>query len=111
MAPSSTTGHVKKVCGCAKWKDCAHPWYVTYRERKDAGAGGKVREPGLRCKLAPLVGREPGDFADAKMEARRAIVARKDCRDARKLLAGDAPTWLSPKGAHNHRPAKRGSRR
>ena len=31
------------------------------------------------------------------MEARRAIAAWKDGRDARELLAGDAPTWLSTK--------------
>ena len=108
MAQPGKTGHVKKVCGCVKWKDCAHPWYVDYREGKETGAGGKVRERGLQCQLAPLVGREPGDFADAKMEARRAIAAWKDGRDARELLAGDAPTWLTTKSADTKRPTKRG---
>ena len=92
MPRQSETGNVKKICGCVKWKECAHPWYVDYREGKEVGPNGQVRERGLRSKLAPLVGREPVDFADAKAEARRAIVAWKDGRDARELLPGDAPT-------------------
>lgn len=83
MARPSKTEHVKKICGCARWKDCAHPWYVNYRE-KDGN--------GLRRKLSLLVGREPVDFADAKDEARRAITAWKEGRDARNLLPVDAPT-------------------
>ena len=98
MAQPSKTGYVKKVCGCVKWKDCAHPWYVNYREGKENGAGGKVRERGrLQWKLAPLVGREPGDFADAKMEARRAIAAWKDGRDARELLPGTRQPGYPPR--------------
>ena len=49
MARLSKTGQVTKVCGCAKWKDCAHPWYVSYHEGTETGSGGKVRERGLRC--------------------------------------------------------------
>jgi integrase len=92
MARQSQTGNVRKICGCAKWKACAHPWYVWYREGKELGPDGQVRERALRCKLAPLVGREPVDYADAKDEARRAIVAWKEGRDARDLLPMDAPT-------------------
>lgn len=98
MARPSKTDHVKKICGCAKWKECTHPWYVFYREGE--GKGGAV----LRKKLAPLVGREPVDFADAKAEARRAIVAWKDGRDARELLPGDAPTLAAVLDAYGQRP-------
>jgi hypothetical protein len=91
MARQSKTDNVRKICGCAKWKECAHPWYVWYREGKEL-VDGKVRERGLRQKRATLVGREPKDYADAKAEARRAIVAWKDGRDARSVLPCDAPT-------------------
>jgi len=104
MARHSKTEHVKKICGCAKWKECAHPWYVDYREGKEIGPSGKVRERGLRCKLAALVGREPKDFAEARAEARRAIVAWKDGRDARQLLPGDAPTLAAVIDAYGKRP-------
>jgi integrase len=82
MPRQSPTDNVRKICHCAKRRECKHPWYVWYRE------GGRS----LRKKLADLVGREPVDFADAKNEARRAIVAWRDGRDARDLLPGDAPT-------------------
>ena len=104
MARPSKTDHVKKICGCAKWRECGHPWYVDYREGKALGSDGQVRARGLRCKLAPLVGREPVDFADAKAEARRAIVAWKDGRDARELLPGDAPTLATVLDAYGQRP-------
>lgn len=91
MARQSRTDNVKKICGCAKWKECAHPWYVNFREGKEV-VDGKVRERGLRKRLSLLVGREPVDFADAKAEARRAIVAWKDGLDARTLIPGDVPT-------------------
>jgi integrase len=104
MARASKTDHVKKICGCAKWKDCAHPWYVDYREGKAVNSKGNAREKALRCKLAPLVGREPKDFADAKTEARRAIVAWKDGRDARELLPGDSPTLATVLDSYGQRP-------
>lgn len=103
MARSSQHGNVKKICGCAKWKECTHPWYVTYREGKEA-VNGKVRERGLRKRLSTLVGREPVDFADAKTEARRAIVAWKDGLDATALLPGDAPTVAKLLAGYNERP-------
>lgn len=103
MARQSETGNVKKICGCAKWKECAHPWYVWYREGKELH-DGKVRARRLRCKLAVLVGREPKDFADAKAEARRAIVAWKDGCDARDLLPGDTPTLATVLDAYGERP-------
>jgi hypothetical protein len=58
MARRSETGNVTKICGCAKWKECAHPWYVAYSEGKDDT--GRYRR--LRGRLADLVGREPGKF-------------------------------------------------
>ena len=98
MARPSRTDHVKKICGCAKWKECTHAWYVDYRE----GSGKETRA--LRCKLEPLVGREPVDFGDAKAEARRAIIAWKDGRDARELLPGDSPTIAAVLEAYGQRP-------
>src|SRR5262249_7193980 len=53
---------------------------------------GKKAEIALRKKLSMLVGREPKDYADAKAEARRAIVAWKDGRDAKGILPTDDPT-------------------
>ena len=64
----------------------------------------KVVENGLRHKLAPLVGREPVDFADAKAEARRAIVAWQDKRSACELLPGDAPTLATLLDSYGTRP-------
>jgi integrase len=104
MARKSDTDNVRKICGCAKWKECAHPWFIFYREGKEIGPTGKVRERGLRQKLAPLVGREPVDYADAKAEARRAIVAWKDGRDARQLLPDDAPSLAAVLEAYGQRP-------
>src|SRR5947209_11976229 len=98
MARPSKSDYVKKICGCAKWKECGHSWYVFYREGEKKG--GAV----LRRKLAPLVGREPTDFADAKTEARRAIIAWKDGRDARELLPHDAPTLAALLDAYGQRP-------
>ncbi len=67
---------------------------VARRLSRRQGVGPDGRCVGAACagKLSTLVGREPVDFADAKAEARRAIVAWKDGRDARQLLPGDAPT-------------------
>lgn len=105
MARKSRTDNVRKICGCAKWKECAHPWYVNYREGKELDpAAGKVRERGLRAKLEPLVGREPVDFADAKAEARRAITAWKDGLDARTLLPGDPATVATVLDEYGKRP-------
>jgi integrase len=92
MPRRSATDNVRKVCGCAKWKACAHPWYVDYREGKDVGADGKVRRRGLRKRLSVITGREPKDYADAVAEARRAIVAWQDGRDAKALQPSDDPT-------------------
>ena len=84
MPRQSDTGNVRKICGCVKWKDCAHPWYVDYREGKDVdrGSGSFGLTQGCGSVLSLLVGREPVDYADAKAEARRAIVAWKDGRNA-----------------------------
>lgn len=107
MARKSENGNVKKICGCSKWKECKHPWYVDYRQGKEI-VDGKVRERGLRKQLAPLVGREPKDFADAKDEARRAITAWKDGRDATTLIPGDVPTLAKLLGEYAQRPGGAG---
>jgi integrase len=91
MPRKSPTDNARKICECAQWKTCAHPWYVDFREGKEV-VDGKVRIRGLRRKLEPLVGREPVDFADAKAEARRAIVAWKDGRDPKGIIPEDDPT-------------------
>jgi integrase len=103
MARHSDTGNVKKICGCVKWKECAHPWYVDFQEGKEV-VDGKMRHRALRKKLGPLVGREPLDFADAKAEARRAIVAWKDGRDATALLPGDVVTLATLLEKYGERP-------
>jgi integrase len=71
---------------------------VSYREGEGKGAAV------LRRKLSVLVGREPKDFADAKAEARRAIVAWKDGLDARGVLPGDAPTLTMLLEEYGQRP-------
>ena len=66
MPRASHTGNVRKICGCAKWKDCSHPFYVWYRAPKGTGkphAGEALRRP-----IEKLVGRKPIDYADAKGE-------------------------------------------
>ena len=104
MARRSATENVRKICGCVRWKECRHPWYVWYREGKELGPDGRPRERALRKKLAELVGREPADYVDAKAEARRAIVAWQDGRDARTLLPGDAPTVRAVLDHYGQRP-------
>src|SRR5262249_47610215 len=94
MPRSSRTRNVRKICGCSRWRECSHAWYVWYRQNKR----------GLRCKLATLVGREPADYADAQYEARRAIIAWKEGRDAHGLLPGDAPTLATVLDAYSQRP-------
>ena len=103
MARRSDTDNVRKVCGCVKWKECAHPWYVSYREGKEL-VNGKIRERGLRKRLSLLVGREPKDYAGAKIEARRAIVAWKDGLDATTLIPGDRPTLAALLQQYGERP-------
>ncbi len=82
MPRQSRTDNVRKLCGCAKWKTCAHPWYLDYQR-------DKVR---LRDNLDKLTGRHAADFAEAKDEARRAIIAKLEGRDPRGLVPSDDPT-------------------
>lgn len=95
MARISKTQNVRKRCSCTKWKECSHPWYIRHKD-KTRGA--------LRGRLVDLVGREPLDFSDATAEARRAIVAWTDGRDARALVPGDAPTVTQLLEAYAERP-------
>src|SRR5262245_22434329 len=98
MARLSQTEHVRKVCRCSKWKECTHPWYVWYRE------GSGAQQKNLRGRLSRIAGREPVDYADAVDEARRAITAWKDGRDACELQPGDAPTITVILDAYGQRP-------
>jgi len=65
-----------------KWKECAHPWYLDYQR-----AGVRFRD-----NLDKLIGRHAADFAEAKDEARRAIVAKLDGHDPKRIVPGDDPT-------------------
>ena len=91
MARRSRTDNVRKICGCAKWKTCAHPWYLDYQR-------DSVR---YRDNLDKLIGRHPIDFAAAKDEARRAIVAKQDGRDPKGLVPSDDPTLAALLGAYD----------
>jgi integrase len=82
MPRQSATDNVRKICGCAKWKTCAHPWYVDYQR-------DNVR---YRPNLDKLIDRHAPDFLAAKDEARRAIVALLAGRDPKSLLPDDDPT-------------------
>jgi integrase len=82
MPRKSDTDNVRKLCHCAKWKQCAHPWYVDFQT-------GRRR---YRPNLDKLIGRHALDFPEAKAEARRAIVAWQDGRTAADLLPCDRPT-------------------
>jgi integrase len=104
MPTKSRTGHVRKICGCATWKTCRHPWFVSYRQGTELGPDGTRRPRRLRRKLADLVGREPMDYADAQREARRAILAWQEGRDARRLQATDWPTLAALLDAYRQRP-------
>lgn len=82
MPKKSKTDNLRKICGCAKWKTCAHPWYLDFQVR------------GERCQrsLDKIVGRHPVDFVDAKDEAHRAIKALREGRDPSGLVPDDQPT-------------------
>jgi integrase len=79
---SSSTDNVRKLCGCAKWETCAHPWYLDFQR-------DNVR---YRDNLDKLIGRHAPDFRGAKDEARRAIVAKLEGRDPKGLVPADDPT-------------------
>jgi integrase len=82
MPRSSRTDNVRKICGCAKWKTCAHSWYLDFQR-------GNVR---YRDNLDILIDRHAPDFTAAKDEARRAIIAKLAGRDPKGLLSSDDPT-------------------
>jgi integrase len=82
MPRRSQTDNVRKICGCAKWKTCAHPWYLDYQR-------DNVR---YRDNLDLLIGKHTEDFTRAKDEARRAIVAKLEGRDPKGLVPSDDPT-------------------
>ena len=82
MPRQSETENVRKRCGCVKWKTCRHPWYLDYQR-------GTVRH---RLNLDKLTGRHAVDFAEAKDEARRAILAKLNGHDPKGLVPSDDPS-------------------
>jgi integrase len=82
MPRKSKTDNVRKICDCAGWKTCTHPWYLDYQR-------DKVR---YRDNLDVLTGRHAKDFVEAKDEARRAIVAKLNGHDPKGLVPSDDPT-------------------
>lgn len=82
MPRKSQTDNVRKLCECAKWKTCTHPWYLDYQRAKTR----------YRDNLDLLTGRHAVDFSQAKDEARRAIVAKLEGRDPKGLVPSDDPT-------------------
>ena len=82
MPRTSRTENVRKLCKCAKWKLCAHPWYLDYQRD-----GVRYRD-----NLDKLVGRHAAHFTEAKDEARRAIVAKLNGRDPKGIVPADDPT-------------------
>lgn len=82
MPRKSQTENVRKICKCAKWKTCAHPWYLDYQR-------DNVRS---RDNLDKLIGRHAADFTEAKDEARRAIVAKLNGYDPKGIIPSDDPT-------------------
>lgn len=93
----SQTNHVKKICGCRKWKECEHPWYVSFRFGREIGPRGKARERGIRCKLSPLTGREPDSFVRAQSDAVHVIVNWLDDQARPFVVAADRMRKLGSK--------------
>src|SRR5262245_15674367 len=82
MPRTTKTGNLRKLCDCARQKDCAHPWYVDFQTR-----GRRYR-----ANLDKLSGKHLVDFTDAKAEAMRAIVAWQNGRNPHELQPEDQPT-------------------
>ena len=99
MARQSSNHNLTKRCDCVRWKDCRHGFYV----EAEATINGERRR--LKRALVEILGREPKDYEDAKIEAQRAILAWKDGKDARDLLPGDAPTIAAILDHYSARPA------
>lgn len=89
MPRRSDTGNVRKICDCAKWKECAHAWYVDFKAPKFDPVRPNER---YRKNLDVLIGRHASDLRDAQAEARRAIVAWQTGRDPKGLVPSDDPT-------------------
>lgn len=97
MPRASRTENVRKLCACAKWKTCAHPWYLDYQRD-----GVRYRD-----NLDKLIERHAPDFTAAKDEARRAIVAKLEGRDPRGLVPSDDPTVAAVLAAYDHERPRR----
>ena len=94
MPFQSDTGNVYKQCGCRRWKECGHSWYVAYQK-------GKRR---FRPCLDTLIGRHCVDFTEARAEARRAIVAWENGLDASQVLPTDRATLATLMEEYGKRP-------
>ena len=97
MPRTSRTDNVRKICTCAKWKTCAHPWYLDYQR-------DNVR---YRDNLDKLIGHHAASFTDAKDEARRAIVAKLNGRDPKDVQPSDDPTLAELLTAYEREKPKR----
>ena len=101
MPRRSQTDNVRKVCGCAKWKSCTHPWYVDYKAAKDHPTRPNER---YRKNLDAIAGKHAADIREAQEQARRAIIAWLDGRDPRELQPTDRPTLEQVIDAYQRRP-------
>lgn len=95
MPRVSKDGNVRKLCGCTRWKECTHPWYVDVQTK----TRGRYRK-----NLDVLLGRHCVDFAQAKTEARRAILAWESGASATDVLPGDRPTLTQLLTSYRKRP-------
>ena len=93
MPRKSRTDNVRKRCGCAKWKTCAHAWYLDYQRDKDR----------FRENLDNLIGRHPTSFTEARLDSASldsAIERRRGRRPDRKTDAegwGNRPNGFLPR--------------
>src|SRR5687767_9608321 len=103
MPKQSDTGNVKKACDCGrtKWSTCSHPWYVDYKAPKD-----HARRPNERYRknLDLVAGKHANNLREAQDEARRAITAWLDGRDAKALQPCDRPTLAAALKEYTDRP-------
>lgn len=101
MPRSSRSSNVRKLCGCTKWKECAHPWYIDHQ------AANRRYRVNLNKMLErdQAIARERMEFDEAKREARRAIVAWEEGRDPKALQPEDRPTLTRLLDEYRKRPA------
>lgn len=104
MPRKSATDNVRKICGCKQWKTCAHPWYVDFKADKYHPRRPSERYRKNLVAIAHQQGRTISTLREAQDEARRAITAWLDCRDARHLQPSDRPTLATVLKTYRQRP-------